>query len=79
MWWLMKCSASQKERLTLIKVALRNKIGEGGMRHYNLDQELSTQAPISLRRSPTADHSRDDGQGAESREIGQNGGDGVYL
>lgn len=27
-------SASQTERITLIKVALLNKVGEGGMRHY---------------------------------------------
>ena len=29
-------SASQTERIELILVALRNKIGEGGMKHYGI-------------------------------------------
>lgn len=30
-------SASQSERITLIKIALLNKVGEGGMKHYGYD------------------------------------------
>ncbi|ORX38319.1 hypothetical protein BD324DRAFT_649694 [Kockovaella imperatae] len=35
--------ASQTERITLIKVALLNKVGEGGIKHYGL--ELPTKSP----------------------------------
>jgi hypothetical protein len=37
--------ASQTERIALIKVALMNKIGEGGMRHYGLDSSLDEGKP----------------------------------
>lgn len=37
--------ASQTERIALIKVALMNKIGEGGMRHYGLDSSLNEGKP----------------------------------
>jgi hypothetical protein len=30
--------ASQRERVGLIKLALRSKVGEGGMKHYGFDK-----------------------------------------
>lgn len=42
-------SASQTERIELIKVALRNKIGEGGRKHYGIDEEVTRTPPASSR------------------------------
>lgn len=48
-------SASQRERITLIKVALMNKIGEGGVKHYGLDSKESGHTPPSQSaRSPSS-------------------------
>ena len=40
-------SASQSERIELIKMALRNKVGEGGMKHYGLERKVP-QLPYSI-------------------------------
>ena len=51
---LILSRSSQRERITLIKVALLNKVGEGGLRHMGLDDktgEIHTEAPAGGRQS----------------------------
>jgi hypothetical protein len=46
-------SASQKERITLIKLALLNKVGEGGMKHYGLDDPPPPASTLTQRAEDT--------------------------
>jgi len=40
-------SPSQRERIAMIKVALMNKIGEGGIKHYGLESTPKPSIPPS--------------------------------
>lgn len=42
---LIPSRSSQRERITLIKVALLNKVGEGGLRHMGLDDKTGQAHP----------------------------------
>ena len=50
----MPSSASQTERITLIKVALLNKVGEGAAKHYGFDIPRSTDPPLASTDDPPA-------------------------
>ena len=50
----MPSSASQTERIELIMLALQNKIGEGGMRHYGILEAESASRTESSPRTQTA-------------------------
>jgi len=68
-------SASQTERIELIKVALRNKIGEGSMKHYGI---LETQSGPPPERSPNGSSTGQLQGNGESDPVIPGGSDGEH-
>ena len=61
-------SASQKERIALIKIALMNKVGKDALKHYDLGPE-EKEPSNTIRASPGSDRAQTEATGEEGLHL----------